>query len=250
VDRLIRFDAVFTRLLFDDRARCHLEAGEWDALGVDGEARDDLARLDPAQLRHVVALIRRGLADGSLGGMGIVDHFPRTLEHLAPGGYDAEAVMARFTRSKAFGDVNCLGLSAAGISTVEGFFTWAQSELSGASAHALLQLEFATAMMKLLAPTPDPAFTVRSPLIRRLPRGHLAVLDHRAALPDPDARPASPYLVAAVSNRYVEGRVGDVVAATLLRRTATPPPWATETLARCPAMAEEAAAALSRRGLL
>lgn len=217
-------DDAFNRLVFDQAARDRLAAGDWDALGFDPATRRALHHIDIAELQRLGRALRRGLASGSLGGIGLTKAFDASLARLAVDG-DAEAVLDRFIASSHLGEVDAVGLRS-GVSVAEAFHDWAGRQLTDPAARSVLQHEFVAAVLTALAGAARPGFLVRTRLVRETPRGHMALLDATRALSDPDDQPHEGVVHFAAVGKYLSGRISSPVAAVLLTSASSCPPWA------------------------
>ena len=123
MDALKRYDAVFSRLLFDRRFRERARGGDWSEQGSVAEA---FRGVDLDTSERLSIAIRDGLIGGSLGGLGIGAAFARTIEALG-GGVNAvaEQFLEAHQEAAAF-DGTC---RQAGVSVFESFYLWAERRL-------------------------------------------------------------------------------------------------------------------------
>jgi hypothetical protein len=239
MDALKRYDALFSRLIFDRGFRDQVRAGDWSAMG---DAADAFNGVDLVKLEKLATDIRDGLIRGSLGVPGVGAAFPQTIAVLGGG---AEAVADRFLADHYLAeDIDGTGRRA-GVSPLESFFDWASGQLAGQpAALGRAQHELAAALVAALARTPRPGFLVHWPLLRPGPRGWCCVLDTARPLQGPDDRPDHPVAYLGLDSRYAAGSVTESMAAAVMETADAPPPWAAD-LAR----ADPEATATARRAL-
>jgi hypothetical protein len=220
MDGLTRYDALFTRLLFDRPFRARIGAGDLSALGAQAEA---FAGVDFAACERLADAIRDGLIDGNLGGLGIGRAFADTIEAL---GGDARAVVERFLQAcdeaPAF-DGTC---RRAGVSVFESFFHWADLRLAGRpEARRRVQHELAEGLFEILARKPDPGFAIAWPLARPFARGWFCVLDAVRPLRGPGDAPEHPRAHVAALGQWVRGEDALDFAAVALEGADPRPEW-------------------------
>lgn len=226
MDALKRYDALFSRLLFDRRFRERARGGDWSERGEVAEA---FSGIDLDTSERLSIAIRDGLITGSLGGLGIGAAFARTIEALGGG---VNAVAERFLEAHqeaAAFDGTC---RLAGVSVFESFYLWAEGQFGDRPAERRqAQHEMAEALLVVLASKPDPGFLVRWPLIRRVPCGWYSVLDAERPLESADDWPEHPVAYVAALGQFVTGADALDFAAVVLAAAGEPQGWARERLA-------------------
>jgi len=227
MDALKRYDALFSRLLFDRRFRERARGGDWSELG---EAAEAFSGVDLDTSERLSIAIRDGLISGSLGGLGIGRAFAGTIDALGGG---VNAVAERFLEAHqeapAF-DGTC---RQAGVSVFESFYLWAEGQLVHRPAELCrAQHEFAAALLEILASKPNPGFLVRWPLIRQIPCGWYSVLDAERPLGGLADPPEHPVAYVGVLGQFVTGADAVNFAAVALDAADERRRWAREHLAR------------------
>jgi len=199
-------DAAATRAADLDREVDRLlhDAGARAAFLKRPPANGPLASLRAADLEHAARVIvretlhRRQLGCGDLAGA-----YARTLA-----GRDVTALLERFLASQAYARHREVPLAGLGICLEEAFYRFAADDPS--IDQTTLTHEFLAAMVRALAVSPEPGFTV-PPELRACPGGHFALHGE------------GPHLYAITRGRIVSGAVTPLLADLL---TGAAPPAA------------------------
>lgn len=223
MDGVKAYEALYGRLLFDRPFRERLRAGDWSEVGEPAETFSDV---DFERMEKLAAEIRNGLIRGNLGGLALVPSFSGTIEALGGG---VEAVTDRFLAAyREVEPYDCTGRMA-GVSVFESFFDWAEPQLADRpDERRRAQHELAAALLAALARTPHPGFLICWPLIRRVGRHWICVLDAARPLDGPDDAPQQPAAFAVVAGRYTTGPMALAFAAAALEGVESAPPWLAE----------------------
>lgn len=158
-------DEALYRLLFDYGYRESFLRDDRAALGL---ADDDLRQLDAIDREELVKTAERIVADvlrGEIeGNGGLRAAYPGVFEALAEADLAAPETVREFVASAKFERYRELPFAGRGTCIEEAFFRFLREDaaFAGAAEENLLLLthEFLTAMMSLLAVTPEPSFEV------------------------------------------------------------------------------------------
>jgi hypothetical protein len=231
MDALTRYDALFSRLIFDRPFRHRVRAGDLSELGSQADA---FSGVDFEACERLATAIRDGLINGNLGGLGIGRAFPETIRAL---GGTASDIVERFLEAhdetQTF-DGTC---RRAGVSVFESFLNWVTPQFDGRpDPLCRAQHELATALFRILARKPVPGFLVDWPLARRFARGWFCVLDARTPLRDPYDAQERPVAFVAALGQMVTGEDALDFAAVALERNDCRQPWVSGRLERIDAV--------------
>lgn len=158
-------DEALYRLLFDRGYRDSFLRGDYAALGLSDEDLHQLDAVDREELvktaDRLVADVLRGEIEGS-GGLRAA--YPGVFDALAEAKLSADETIRSFLASAEFERYRELPFAGRGTCIEEAFFRFLRHDagFAGAAPENLLLLthEFLTAMMSLLAVTPEPSFEV------------------------------------------------------------------------------------------
>ncbi len=183
-------DQALDRLLHDAGYRAAFLAGA--TLDLAPDDLDALRCLDPVELESAAAGVRRDLMTrGYRGSGGLAAVFPRTLAAW-------EQDLDGFLASPAYAAYREVPFAGAGTCLEEAFYRFCEAENIGDA--VTREHEFLGAILRALAVSSDPAFTL-PPEIRRVPGGFLAIASRGA-----------PMLYLAVHGRLITGELTPFLA--------------------------------------
>lgn len=214
-------DQVLYRLLHERAYRQLLVEGRLEELGLPPEQLAHLRVVDTRELTAMSDLICRYLMRGELEREGgLRSAYPQIfqlLETLEPDG--TLRTMYRFVESSAYAAYRQIPYGGLGLCVEEAFFEFLQQDAlflgKGPELLLLLTHEFLSAVLKLLALHPSPAFEVRTERIRTNGRARYAIESYpepflaalRGATPEPGAASTGFYLYACTHERFVRGPI-------------------------------------------
>ncbi len=173
---------------------------------------------DLPQLR--ATLRRQALNTGVSGGTALSTCYPNTLSALSQlTEATKDEIVGDFLASDHFAEATVHGLHGPGISIEEAFYEFARPLLVERD-RWVLEHEFTSVLLKLLAANESPAFTVRRPAVRNNGQALVAVVGYPAEIATklfPNSRTGRHYqMYAAVNGRYISGKVSESLASCVL----------------------------------
>lgn len=223
---VLGMDQALYRLLHHKTEREAFLAGRFDELGWPEELVQAFATVDREELSATAKQICRNLLAGERGfSRGLRGAYDRVLQALEAGGRSALDVVYAFVESEQYASYREVPYAGEGICVEEAFYEFLQQDewfVRDARMMCLLTHEFLTALMGILTVNQDPAFYVRSELVRWNGAARFAVLRYPLAVAQVLAgrgiagEDEVPWLYAATAERFVSGPVSPLVADLLL----------------------------------
>jgi hypothetical protein len=206
------------RLLFDRESREQALRGDWDALGVDGEARIAFEGIDFDELQAAATKILGQLLHGKHGqASGLAKCYARSLAQVDQGvGQRTRSLMEAFVASDEFRDSSDVPFAGMGCCPEEAFYRFLLREtgaLPDSESWVVLRHEFLEALLQALTVSPSPSFIVQESSLHREESRYWIIESYPSELlgklgaPFDANCPRSSVLYATSDGQYVTGLV-------------------------------------------